>query len=172
MKKISYYNRDKSKWGDGPWRTEPDKMQWQDEATGYACVITRSESGSLCGYVGVKPGHKLHGAYPDDGGKYYIHCHGGWNFASECQHYPEGHGVCHIPDKGEDDNLWWLGFDCSHSRDFVPYYDLLHNELFARMSSGGEDPLSSLFGKKTYRDLKYVQMEVASMAKQMKALEA
>jgi hypothetical protein len=58
MRTIEYrFVVDKSEWGDGPWQSEPDKKQWQDEATGLPCMILRGPSGSWCGYVGVHPYH-------------------------------------------------------------------------------------------------------------------
>ena len=33
-----YRTVDKSTWARGPWDTEPDKMQWRDEATGLDCL--------------------------------------------------------------------------------------------------------------------------------------
>jgi hypothetical protein len=50
---------DKLDWGAGPWVTEPDKVLWQDEATGYWCLANRNwrVSGSWCGYVAVPPSH-------------------------------------------------------------------------------------------------------------------
>lgn len=62
MKRIEYRNVvDKAGWPHGPWCDEPDKIQWQDEATGLACLIIRGPEGALCGYVGVPLGHPLHG---------------------------------------------------------------------------------------------------------------
>jgi hypothetical protein len=61
METKSWHTTDKSKWGLGDWQDEPDKMQWQDEATGLPCLIVRGPHGGLCGYVGVAPGHPLHG---------------------------------------------------------------------------------------------------------------
>lgn len=52
---------DKSEWGPGPWQDEPDKRQWQDEATGLPCLIVRGPVGALCGYVGVPPDHPAYG---------------------------------------------------------------------------------------------------------------
>lgn len=60
MKALEYRTLDKSKWGDGPWHREPDKMQWQDEATGLPCLIVRNHGGAWCGYVGVNDGHPLY----------------------------------------------------------------------------------------------------------------
>ena len=33
---------------------------------------------------------------------------------------PEKSGICHIPDQGEPDDVWWLGFDCLHGGDLAP----------------------------------------------------
>ncbi len=53
---------EKLAWGEGPWKEEPDKMQYADEDTGYPCLIVRNRrSGNLCGYVGVPPEHIWHG---------------------------------------------------------------------------------------------------------------
>lgn len=52
------YCKDKDQWGDGPWQTEPDRVQWQDEETGYWCLIRRNwRIGQLCGYVAIPPDH-------------------------------------------------------------------------------------------------------------------
>lgn len=48
MDTREYRTIDKS---DGEWKDEPDKIQWQDEATGFPCLIVRGPSGALCGYV-------------------------------------------------------------------------------------------------------------------------
>lgn len=47
----------KESWGQGPWVSEPDKVQWLDEASGLPCLIVRGPMGALCGYVGVPEGH-------------------------------------------------------------------------------------------------------------------
>jgi hypothetical protein len=61
VKTMEWTNRDKSEWARGPWDHEPDKMQWQDEATGLPCLIVRGPAGALCGYVGVGPTHPWFG---------------------------------------------------------------------------------------------------------------
>jgi len=48
-------------WGPGPWQEEPDRIEWRDEATKLPCLIVRQQSGVLCGYAAVLPGHPLHG---------------------------------------------------------------------------------------------------------------
>jgi hypothetical protein len=43
MNTIEYRNVvDKSTWGEGPWNNEPDKAQWQDEATKLPCGAPQS----------------------------------------------------------------------------------------------------------------------------------
>lgn len=63
--------------------------------------------------------------------------------------------ICHLPEPGEPDNVWWFGFDCAHSGDLAPKYDGL----------GGHH-----FGDDMYRDLAYVEREVTSLAKQLAAV--
>lgn len=82
MERVEYRNViDKTEWARGAWDNEPDKIQWQDEATGLPCLIVRGPSGALCGYVGVAPGHPWHG-------KDYDSCdvdvHWGLTFAHGC----------------------------------------------------------------------------------------
>lgn len=81
MKTIEYHYIDKSTWGDGPWQTEPDKVQFQDEATGLPCLVVRGPvTGAWCGYVGITEGH------PEFGKDYHeiklpVGVHGGLTFS-------------------------------------------------------------------------------------------
>jgi hypothetical protein len=152
---------DRSEWGPGPWDGEPDKVQWKDDATGMDCLAVRNDhSGNWCGYVGVPPGHALHGADYDavrfEGEDGYPDVHGGLTFADECVKADAPcRGICHIPEPEEPEHLWWFGFDCHHYRDLAPgaaVYDRKHG--FDR-------------GDTTYRTLGYVQAECASLAKQI-----
>jgi hypothetical protein len=82
VERIEYRNViDKTDWLRGPWDNEPDKIQWQDEETGLPCLVVRGPSGSLCGYVGVAPGHTWHGAAYDGCD---VDVHGGLTFAHGC----------------------------------------------------------------------------------------
>lgn len=104
MQTIEERTIDKSDWQRGPWDSEPDKKQWRDEATGLPCLIVRHPtSGHLCGYVGVSKGHPLY--EKEDGA---VSVHGGITLATKC----DGHRICHKVEPGEDDDVWWLGFDC------------------------------------------------------------
>ena len=168
MKTISYYNIDKSDWADGPWRTEPDKVQWQDPATGLPCLITRGHHGAHCGYVGITAEHPYYGKSPlgfDMG----LSVHGDANFADGCQHSPhEGFGVCHIPEPGEPDNVWWIGFDCAHCYDRTPGSDATMKRLgipdFMGGFLGSDSPI------RQYRDHAYAKANVTHLAAQLHAI--
>lgn len=168
MQALEWTTIDKSEWGDGPWQSEPDKLQFVDEATGLPCLIVRGPSGALCGYVGVSLGHpyfekgysELPGAGWDDDidDPRHIRVHGGLTYADHCQQQVEGDrdveaaGICHVVEDGEDDNVWWFGFDCAHACDLTPKFI---SEFKASLGS-------------KYRDVAYVKAEIATLAAQLK----
>ncbi len=143
MSAVAEKKMDKSKWGDGPWQTEPDRKEW--EHAGFPCLIVRVEShGALCGYVAVPPGHPWHGkGYDDIDG---ADVHGGLTYASKCSGK-----VCHVPKPGESDDVWWLGFDHAHSGDASPAYDARHRSL-------------GLLDDNIYRDMAYATAGVEALA--------
>lgn len=189
MKTIEYRTIDKSSWPRGPWDAEPDKRQWQDEATGLPCLIVRVDhSGHLCGYVGVPPKHPLYEvsySEPSDklraalerrlnspmgdhpafrvlisalAGRELEPCaesvfevHGGITFSDHCHDTKdECRGICHKPDDGETDSVWWFGFDCAHCDDRSP------------ASSS-----ALLRERGAYRDFAYVAEECRKLAEQL-----
>jgi hypothetical protein len=95
---LEWTTRNKGDWGRGPWQSEPDKVQWVDEATGLDCLIVRGPSGALCGYVGVPETHPYHGkdysscalaepcgeAWCEHSPESAMHVHGGLTFADTC----------------------------------------------------------------------------------------
>lgn len=150
MKTIEYRFVDKSQWNvRGAFDDEPDKKQWRDEATGLPCLIVRGPSGALCGYVGVSQAHALYEKHYD---AIDVAVHGGLTFSDHCQ--TGEHGVCHVVEDGEDDAIWWFGFDCAHVWDLTP--------AFVR---AGALPHCD-----AYRDFTYVQNEVCGLAEQIYAL--
>lgn len=154
MQTIEYHTIDKSTWGDGPWQNEPDKVQYPDPETGMPCLIVRGPQGALCGYVGVPEGHPY---YKKDGYDHDVNVHGGITFTGLCRPgADESHGICHAPGLGEPDNVWWLGFDCAHAWDIAPGMDAKY-----RLPRSHED---------VYRTINYVKAQIASLAKQLKAL--
>lgn len=172
MQAKEYRTVDKSEWGHGPWQDEPDKAQWQDEATGLPCLIVRNHGGALCGYVGVPDTHPWHG-------KGYSNCvtgcgadwcehspdsqtnvHGGLTFASACaKKGDESENICHIPDPGEPDNVWWFGFDCAHCNDLAPGYESRNRDRGWPMLDG------------KYRDIDYVKAEIRGLAQQLVSVQ-
>ena len=155
MDQKEWRTMDKSKWGPGLWQDEPDKVQWIDEATDLDCLVVRNGGGALCGYVGVPPGHPLHGMdYDAVDDKTNIRVHGGLTFSDACQeHAEEGRGVCHVPEPGRPADVWWLGFDCAHHGDLSPKWDSEY----------------AMFGG-FYKDLGWVRSEVARLARQVAAV--
>jgi hypothetical protein len=160
METKTYTTFDRTGWPAGEWDGEPDKVQWQDEATGLPCLAVRSRlKGNWCGYVGVAEGHRDFGR---DFGDLDYEVHGGLTFADTCQPgADESQGICHVPAEGEPDHVYWLGFDCGHAWDAAPqdYKDERDRpEWFYRVNS-----------EQTYRTLAYVQNQCRRLAAQLAA---
>jgi|SRR5262245_2393082 len=152
MQHLEYTLVDKSEWPRGRWDGEPDKVQWQDEATGLPCLAVRNSMGAWCGYVGVAEGHPF---FRDEHQLHYdLSVHGGVTFSDFCVETEKEYGICHIPDEGEPDRVWWFGFDCGHSMDQIPLFDLRYQSL-------GFD--------RVYRTLDYVKAECTGLAEQLHA---
>ncbi|HUU65476.1 MAG TPA: hypothetical protein VMW37_05160 [Dehalococcoidales bacterium] len=123
------------------WLDEPHREEF--EHAGLKCLILRHhELGHLCAYVGVPKGHPCYGQHYDYipyDDLFPIRVHGGLTFSKEGDGdtWPKGY--------------WWLGFDCAHAWDLVPYMPV---EL------GG-----------TYRTFQYVRREVETLADQVATLE-
>lgn len=158
MKTITYRWIDKQGWGEGPWQEEPDKVQWQTQAGLPALVVRTDWMGHWCGYVGVPEGHPAYRQGYDD---VFAEVHGGLTFADACGHDPAQHGICHVPDEGEPDNLWWLGFDCAHWQDLSPAFRVRMDELDRKYGHPPDrDP-------KHYWTLAEVQAECEQLAQQL-----
>lgn len=164
MSERSWTTIDKSKWGDGPWLAEPDKVQWRDAATGLPCLANRNpHSGSWCGYVGVYPGHRWYDVPYNNFDNYAegpdakVEVHGGLTYSNRCREgTDESHGICHVAEPGEA-KPWWFGFDCAHAFDLSPGYA---RYLTPNLHMPDE----------VYRDLAYVKGECARLAAQLAQL--
>ena len=160
---------DRSRWGSGQWDHEPDKIQWLDEATKLPCLALRNRMGSWCGYVGVPPGHPLYGQDYDAAYEIAtkmncnIDVHGGLTFADKCQEEDKEHGICHVVEPDEDDDIWWLGFDCAHGGDLVPSMRFLESKM------GFPPFLVDKQEYEKYRDTEYVIGETTKLARQLDA---
>src|SRR5262245_33397812 len=125
MEYLEHRFMDKSAWGPGEWQSEPDKVQFPDEATGLPCLIVRNSMGNFCGYVGVPEGHRFFAVEysecsrrpqcaPDEDGwvRYCGHdpssllaVHGGVTFSGFCDLRNPVEGICHVPGPGESDRV-------------------------------------------------------------------
>jgi hypothetical protein len=157
---------DKSQWGDGPWLTEPDRLEW--EHAGLPCLAVRGPefSGHWCGYVAVPPGHPLHGKHYDTPD---VNVHGGLTYADKC----DG-AVCHVPKPGEPDDVWWFGFDCAHGGDLSPAMHARYLHVGYPFPSEPYDHAKAVAAADwtidVYRTLDYVQAEANRLADQLAAL--
>ncbi len=136
----------------GEWHSEPDKAQWIDGGTQLDCLAVRNRLGSWCGYVGIPVGHPYYGLGP---GEIAVEVHGSLTYAAPCEEGAlPGHGICHIPEQGRPDNVWWLGFDCGHWNDLQPGMPLCRGMTLPDF--GG-----------VYRNLEYVRAMCAVLAIQL-----
>lgn len=104
-------------WGSGPWVDEPDYLEF--DYLGYICRIKRMSviegyvprlfGGHLCGYVALNKDHPYFGLSYND---MDIYCHGGLTYREK-----------------ENDDKFWIGFDCAHSSDVVPSMTQLKYEM-------------------------------------------
>ena len=130
-------NPPREQWGEGPWQQEPDRVEFMYD--GFDCLLHRNWTGVWCGYVGVKPGHPMHGKPYGD---LNLDAHGGLTYSDGC------HGcICHESAGG--DKLWWLGFDCGHGGDLVP-------------------AMGRALDCMTYRDMDYAIAQVKGLAVQLR----
>lgn len=155
----------------GAWDLEADKLAWWDRATGFPCIIRRESYGHLGGYVGVPPGHPLHGfefdALPRGLG---IEVHGGICHAEACQRdEPESRSICHVERlepiggqdvfAGADGDAWWFGFQCDTILDYVPRRFETNSRGFVGHDKG-----------QVYRDERYVYQQTIQLAAQLDAI--
>jgi hypothetical protein len=112
------------------------------EYKGFKVLIKRNmHTGCLLGYVGLPGGHKFYGKnYNDD---IPIDCHGGLTFTNLWE--------------DEKDNLWYIGFDCAHAYDYMPF---LQMQLSSSMLME-RDPAVS------YKDINFVRNECKSIVDQL-----
>lgn len=158
-----HFEMPKELWGDGPWQTEPDRLEWRDAFSGLPCLIVRNAVGALCGYVGVPPGHPWHGKNYDD---VDAQAHGGLTYSAAC----DG-PICHVPAPGEPADVWWLGFDCAHFMDLVPVSVANRRSRpisfqMAAVERQWSKEAAQLGVQDTYRDIEYVKVECAYLALQ------
>lgn len=110
---------------------------------GYRCLIRRNMmSGTLCGYVGLGPGHKYYDKPYDD---IPIECHGGLTFADK------------IPETG--DGCFYIGFNCCHYNDVMPFMAMHLNDSYSKILESEEYV--------SYKDVEYVRTQVKQIVDQL-----
>jgi len=105
------------------------------EYKGYKCMIRRNmHMGTLCGYVGLSKSHPLfrqgYNEIED------MEVHGGLTFADFWD--------------DENDGLWYLGFDCAHAGDFMPFME----DHMPRLTPYLGD---------SYKDIEYVRGQIKKL---------
>lgn len=126
------------------WEHEPNRLE--ADYKGMKLLIVRNESlGNLCGYVGIAKEHPLYGKDYDDFPD--LDVHGGVTFSEE------GDG------KRWFKGYWWVGFDCAHGFDYVPFMEERTRKLmgtkYKRISNA------------VYRNICYVLSEAIRLADQL-----
>lgn len=156
------YKVDRTGWPSGPWDDEPDKLQWRT-AAGLPALIVRNDMGALCGYVGLPAGHPARSTALNcrDDEIPGVSVHGGITYGGKCQ----GH-ICHVPEPGETDDVYWLGFDTAHAGDYWP-----GRGRWLGIVNGihGVDLREPLVGER-YRGVDFVRAECERLAAQLEAL--
>lgn len=144
---------DKSSWGPGPWQDEPDRVEFRHE--GFPCLIVRQpDLGHLCGYVAVPPGHPWHQMVGTD--DECVDVHGGVTYASKCRG-----DVCHVPEPGESDDVFWIGFDFAHIDDLVPCRQSYLTNMYLQHHP-------NLGTRGVYKGIDFVKAECRRVAEQAK----
>lgn len=144
-------------WPPGPWRIEPDRVEfWHYD---FPCLVIRNMSmGFFCGYVGVPPGHPLHGkGYSDT--EENTPSHGGLTYAGEGNAFILFQGTLKPAP-----STWWLGFDCGHYMDLSPFHIGMYMPGGLMHDKHPEIGMPSYYSEQVYRDVEYVTSVVKELA--------
>ena len=135
---VSIYDQYKLIEPHRPWESEPDNAEWVDAETGLCGHIWRNKiTHTLCGYVGVTTGDLVGVDY---------------NRVSMNDYSPHG-GLTY---SGREGNVWWFGFDCAHSEDFLP-------GIYIKMRMVNHKGKDSWPPTTNYRTWEFVDAEIRRM---------
>jgi hypothetical protein len=158
-KELLAYRVDRTGWAPGEWDAEPDRAQWTH--AGFACLIVRHPRfGSLCGYVGIDRAHPY---YEKPFEECEVEAHGGLSYGDTC-----AGAICHAPEPGMPEDVYWLGFDAAHSWDICPGLDA--REAALGVATWQPPVPSRASGGHAYRNWAYMRAEVERLAEQLRAL--
>ncbi len=162
MENITGKPVDRSKWPAGPWDNEPDRVDFIH--AGFSCFIKRHpDSGHWCGYVGVPSTHPFYKS--DEPYSLDLNCHGGITYGDICN--PES-GICHIPEKGMPEDVYWLGFDAHHSGDLAPM-----DSVWRRIAGLPENSFySTLAPRDSYKTAEYMIDECKQLAEELERIKS
>jgi hypothetical protein len=159
-----YKQHDRSTWGAGPWDAElEDREQWADPATGYPCLMIRTDLGAWSAYVGVYPDHPAFGEEIEDLG-HGVNDYGYTDEIRFIEPWPDDpNAVVDVDNPKESilevvrlpDYLWFFGFDNMHGGDIIPGINEALQHTLSR--SGGRR-----IG--TYKDQAHVKKTCAEIA--------
>ena len=133
------------------------------EYKGYSCVVVFQIMGYRCGYVGVPKSHKYYkmSGWHDEP-ICDIKCHWGLN-------YFESNLV------GQDDeNIWWIGFDCRHTfdgKDYDACYKYFKDEEQVRYLDWMKNIDGEMYNDYQVRDIDYVIEECKQIVDQLEEIE-
>jgi hypothetical protein len=161
------YKVDKSEWPDGPWKEEPDRVDFVH--AGYACLLLRhARMGYWCAYVGIDNAHPLYEHHPLHENRLFDGLDGDLNYGDHCNGV-----ICHVPAPGMPEGVWWLGMDFGHAFSLCP--GLVHRE---RQMEERSPELREMrerlerdappFMREVYRDVAYVRHETEALAEQLR----
>jgi hypothetical protein len=145
----------------GEWIDELDRLEFVH--AGFQCLLVRNPTlFHWCGYVGIPPGHPHFGKDYDDIDDTVLEVHGGVTYADSCRG-----AVCHIPKLGEEENLFWIGFDCAHAGDLVPGMNMNLSEIHKLMPETLTNNVVDIKAER-YRSQYWVIEETKELAEQLK----
>lgn len=160
---------DKSLWAEGAWKHEPDYEEFSYK--GITCEIRRHVMGHLCGYITIPY------RYMNDLGIHKQRTNEEWwddrikvhGFITFFQYYKWPHRLK-------------IGFDCSHTQDFIPSLSIgdpetLKKNVFRTFPPEADKNLTQALKDMydamrngTYRDIEFVRSECRSMVDQLEKL--
>jgi hypothetical protein len=160
----------------GPWNDEPDvdRFVHGSRGPGHAalpCAVHRNRMGVLCGYVGVAEGHPWFGVGHD---AIAAEVHGGLTFARKAG----GVVLCDGAELG-DRALWWLGFNCCHAWDVMPFELAMRQS--AMFGAGGvriglvsvrdefDEVFAGMGGRYSYKTYAFARAQTCELADQAAA---
>jgi hypothetical protein len=136
---VSIYDQYKLIEPHRPWESEPDNAEWVDAETGLHGHIWRNKiTHTLCGYVGVTTGDLVGVDYNRLDMDNDYSPHGGLTYS------------------GREGNVWWFGFDCAHSEDFLP-------GIYIKMRMVNHKGKDSWPPTTNYRTWEFVDAEIRRM---------